>query len=51
LTNNRIYEGELAHNLSARTRITLIRRASELNVRLTNGKGKVRAEEKKAEAK
>ena len=60
LTNNRTfagifiiylyYIGELAHNLSARTRVALIRRASELNVRLTNGKGKVRAEEKKKEA-
>jgi large subunit ribosomal protein L32e len=50
LTNNRTFAGELAHNLSARTRVTLIRRASELNVRLTNGKGKVRTEEKKKEA-
>ncbi|CAK82130.1 unnamed protein product (macronuclear) [Paramecium tetraurelia] len=47
LTNNRTFAGELAHNLSARKRATLVRRAAELNVRLTNGKGKVRAEEKK----
>ncbi|CAK67409.1 unnamed protein product (macronuclear) [Paramecium tetraurelia] len=47
LTNNRVFAGELAHNLSARKRATLVRRAAELNVRLTNGKGKVRAEEKK----
>ncbi|CAD8143671.1 unnamed protein product [Paramecium octaurelia] len=47
LTNNRAFAGELAHNLSARKRATLVRRAAELNVRLTNGKGKVRAEEKK----
>ncbi|CAD8058468.1 unnamed protein product [Paramecium sonneborni] len=47
LTNNRTFAGELAHNLSARKRSTLVRRAAELNVRLTNGKGKVRAEEKK----
>jgi large subunit ribosomal protein L32e len=40
-------KGELAHNLSARVRATLIRRAAELNVKLTNGKGKVRTEEKK----
>jgi large subunit ribosomal protein L32e len=51
LTNNRRFQGELAHNLSARTRVSLIRRAAELNVRLTNGKSKVRTEEKKAEAK
>ncbi|CAD8052511.1 unnamed protein product [Paramecium primaurelia] len=47
LTNNRTFAGELAHNLSARKRATLVRRAAELNVRLTNGKGKIRAEEKK----
>jgi len=40
---------ELAHNLSARKRATLIRRAAELNVKLTNGKGKVLTEEKKQE--
>jgi len=50
LTNNRTFAGELAHNLSSRTRITLIRRAAELNVKLTNGKGKVRVEEKKKDA-
>lgn len=47
LTNNRTFAGELAHNLSARKRATLVRRAAELNVKLTNGKGKLRAEEKK----
>lgn len=47
LTNNRSFAGELAHNLSARKRATLVRRAAELNVKLTNGKGKLRAEEKK----
>ena len=47
LTNNRTFAGELAHNLSARKRATLVRRAAELNVRLTNGKGKIRLEEKK----
>lgn len=49
LTNNRNFCGELAHNLSARKRTDLIRRAAELNVKLTNGKGKVRTEEKKGE--
>ncbi|KAM3136369.1 60S ribosomal protein L32 [Paramecium bursaria] len=47
LTNNRVFAGELAHNLSARKRATLVQRAAELNVRLTNGRSKVRAEEKK----
>ena len=47
LTNNRTFAGELAHNLSSRKRATLVKRAAELNVRLTNGKGKIRTEEKK----
>ena len=50
LTNNRVYCGELAHNLSARKKAILVKRAAELNVRLTNGKGKLKAEEKKPEA-
>jgi large subunit ribosomal protein L32e len=49
LTNNRTFAGELAHNLSARSRASLIRRAAELNVKLTNSRGKVRTEEKKQE--
>lgn len=47
LMNNRVFAAELAHNLSARKRATIVRRAAELNVRLTNGKGKLRVEEKK----
>jgi len=47
LMNNRTYCAELAHNLSARKRATIVRRAAELNVRLTNAKGKLRVEEKK----
>ena len=50
LMNNRAYAAEIAHNLSARKRATIVKRAAELNVRLTNGKGKVKVEEKKAEA-
>lgn len=50
LTNNRFYCGELAHNLSARKKAQLVKRAAELDVRLTNGKGKLKAEEKKPEA-
>lgn len=49
LMNNRVFAAEIAHNLSARTRAGLVKRAAELNVRLTNGKGKVKVEEKKAE--
>eukprot|EP01016_Furgasonia_blochmanni_P018766 TRINITY_DN211_c0_g1_i1.p1 TRINITY_DN211_c0_g1~~TRINITY_DN211_c0_g1_i1.p1 ORF type:complete len:190 (+),score=74.41 TRINITY_DN211_c0_g1_i1:40-609(+) len=51
LTNNRVFSGEIASNLSARKRAQIVRRAAELNVRLTNGRGKLRTEEKKAEAK
>jgi len=49
LTNNRVYAGEIAHNISARKRVQIIKRAVELNVRLTNARGKVKTEEKKAE--
>lgn len=49
LTNNRIFCGELAQNLSARKKAAIVKRAAELNVRLTNGKGKLKTEEKKAE--
>ncbi len=47
LMNNRQFAGEIAHELSARKRAAIVRRAAELNVRLTNGKGKVKVEEKK----
>jgi large subunit ribosomal protein L32e len=47
LMNNRIFIGEIAHQLSARQRASIVKRAAELNVRLTNGKGKVKVEEKK----
>mmetsp|Transcript_75509 Transcript_75509/g.87763 ORF Transcript_75509/g.87763 Transcript_75509/m.87763 type:complete len:138 (+) Transcript_75509:52-465(+) len=49
LTNNRNYAGEIAHNISAKKRVQIIKRAVELNVRLTNARGKVKTEEKKAE--
>ena len=49
LMNNKTYCGELAHNLSAQKRIAILKRAAELSVRLTNGKSRVKVEEKKAE--
>jgi len=49
LMNNRVFAGELAHNLSARKRAVIVKRAAELNVRLTNSKAKLKVEEKKAE--
>ena len=48
LMNNREYCGELAHNLNATSRKQIIKRAAELNVKLTNAKGKVAKEENKA---
>merc|ERR1712096_218355 len=47
LMNNRLFCGEIAHNISARKKAVIVRRAAELGVRLTNGKGKVKTEEKK----
>jgi large subunit ribosomal protein L32e len=49
--NNAFFAGEIAHNISAQKKSVLVRRAAELNVRLTNARGKLRAEEKKVEAK
>ena len=49
--NNRSYAGEIASNISASKRTEIIKRAAELNVRITNGKGKVKVEEKKEERK
>ena len=47
LMNNRVYCGELAHNIGAKTRKIIVQRAAELNVKLTNAKGKLVREEKK----
>ena len=47
LMNKITYCGELAHNLGAKTRKEIVKRAAELNVRLTNAKGKLVREEKK----
>ena len=47
--NNRTYAGELAHNLSARVRATIVKRAAELDVKLINAKSKLKSEEKKQE--
>lgn len=48
LMNNRVFCGEIASNISALTRTKVIKRAAELNVRLTNAKAKVVVGEKKA---
>merc|ERR1712025_930732 len=46
LMNNRKFCGEIAHAVGGKLRKTLITRAAELNVSLTNAKGKVAVEEK-----
>ena len=48
LMNNRVYCGELAANLCANTKKQIVKRAAELNVKLTNAKGKLVKEENKA---
>jgi large subunit ribosomal protein L32e len=47
LMNNRAYAGTIAHNISGRKRAVLIKRAAELDVKLTNPKARVTKEEKK----
>ncbi len=42
LMNNRTYAGEIAQNISALKRKNIVKRAKELNVRLTNGQAKLK---------
>ena len=48
LMNNRVFCGEIAQNLNATSRKQIVKRAAELNVKLTNAKGKLVKEENKA---
>merc|ERR1711879_614507 len=48
LMNNRKFCGEIAHNLGAAKRKAIVKRAAELNVVLTNPRGRLHAEEKPA---
>lgn len=50
LMNNRSFCAEIAHNVSAKKRADIVKRAQQIRVKVTNSRGKVRAEEKKAEA-
>jgi large subunit ribosomal protein L32e len=43
--HNRVYAAEIAHNLSAKTRRTIVERAAQLNVKVTNAKARVQTEE------
>ncbi len=47
LMNNRSFCGEIAKTLSLRNKDAIVRRAQELNVKLTNGKGRLLSKEKK----
>eukprot|EP00828_Plagiopyla_frontata_P019415 TRINITY_DN2480_c0_g1_i9.p3 TRINITY_DN2480_c0_g1~~TRINITY_DN2480_c0_g1_i9.p3 ORF type:complete len:140 (+),score=29.36 TRINITY_DN2480_c0_g1_i9:1-420(+) len=49
LMNNRKYCAEIAANLSARKKAVIIKKAQEMNVKVINAKGKLKAEEKKQE--
>ena len=48
LMNNRVYCGEIAQNLSLRKREKIVKRAAELNVKLTNERARLAKVENKA---
>ena len=45
LVQNRKYAAEIAHNVSAKTRTAIVKRAKELNIKLLNGRAKVAEEQ------
>ena len=46
LMHNRTLAGEIAHNLSSRKRIIILKRAQQLGVKITNAGARVRSQEK-----
>ncbi|KAJ3106833.1 60S ribosomal protein L32 [Phlyctochytrium planicorne] len=45
LMHNRTYAAEIAHNVSSKKRISILERAQQLDIKITNPSGRVRASE------
>lgn len=45
LVQNRKYAAEIAHNVSAKSRVAIVKRAKDLNIKLLNGRAKVAEEQ------
>jgi large subunit ribosomal protein L32e len=43
--HNRVYAAEIAHNVSAKNRVAILKRAAELSVKIVNPNGRVRTQE------
>jgi large subunit ribosomal protein L32e len=50
LMNNRTFCAEIAHNVSAKKKAEIVKRAQQIRVRVINASAKVRTEEKRPEA-